>query len=284
MGANDPDQGQQKGMWASPEAAKAWQQGAAARAKLFGQATNRMLDLANIGHGSRVLDIATGTGDQALMAATRVGTTGSVLATDIAESMVVIAAEAAREAGFGNVTTAVLDAQRIDLDPATFDAVISRNGLMFVPDLHGALVGIRRVLKPGGRLAAIVWSTPERNPVFALPIRVASRYGALPQMGAGQSGPFALSDPVALAETYQRAGFREVSVAAEPLVYRFASLAEFMQSRRGESAGPLQAIMEKLGETERARMRGEMEEQLRQFEGPDGFVAPGECLIAVGTK
>lgn len=105
---NQSGESQQRGMWASPEAAKAWQQGVESRAKLFGQATNKMLDLANIDHGSRVLDIATGTGDQALMAATRVGPTGSILATDIAESMVNVAAEAAREAGLGNVTTAVL--------------------------------------------------------------------------------------------------------------------------------------------------------------------------------
>lgn len=284
MAAKHPDQSQITSMWASPEAAKAWQQGAAARATLFGQATDKMLDLATIGPGSRVLDIATGTGDQAIMAATRVGPTGTVLATDIAESMVAVATEAARDAGLSNITTAVLDAQQIDLAPDTFDAVISRNGLMFIPDLHEALVGIRRVLKPGGRLAAIVWSTPERNPVFALPIRIMSRYGALPQMVPGQTGPFALNDPATLAEAYRRAGFRDVSVVAAALTYRFDSVAAFMQSRRGESAGPLQAIMETLSETDRARMHSEMEEQLRQFEGPDGFVAPGECLIAVGTK
>ncbi len=74
----------------------------------------------------------------------------------------------------------MLDAQQINLDPDTFDAVISRNGLMFIPNLDDILVGIRRVLQPGGRFAAIVWSTPERNPILALPIRVVSRYGVLP--------------------------------------------------------------------------------------------------------
>jgi len=196
---NQSGENQQRGLGTSPEAAKAWQQGEAARARLFGQATSTMLDLANIGPGTRVLDVATGTGDQALMAATRVGPAGSVLVTDIAERMVAVAAEAAQEAGRGNVMTAVLDAQQINRDPDTFDAVISRNGLMFIANLHDALVGIRRVLKPGGRFAAIVGSTPERNPIFALPIRVVSRYGALPHRGAGQSGPCAFSDPVALA-------------------------------------------------------------------------------------
>ncbi|MHB8736647.1 MAG: class I SAM-dependent methyltransferase [Terriglobales bacterium] len=248
-------------------------------------ATGRGVPCETLRTGNRVLDIATGTGDQAIMAATRVGPTSAVLATDIAESMVAVAAEVAREAGRRNITTAaVLDAQQIDRAPDTFDAVISRNGLIFIPDLHEALIGIRRVLKTGGWLAAIVWSTPERDPVFALPIRIMSRYGALPQMVPGQTGPFALSDPATLAEAYRKAGFQDVLVVAAALTYRFASVAEFMQSRRGESARLLQAIMEKLSETDRARMRSEMEVQLRQFEGPDGFVAPGECLIAVGTK
>jgi len=261
-------------MWASREAAQTWREGQAARANLLGSASEKMLDLAHIGLGSRVLDIATGTGDQALMAVARVGPTGSVLATDISDSMVAVAAAAAREAGFTNVTTAVLDAQHLDLEADTFDAVISRNGLMFAPDLHETLIGIRRVLKPGGRLAAIVWSAPEKNPAIALPMQVVNHYGTLPRP-AGQQGPFALGVPGVLASAFDEGGFREVSVTSIPLVYRFASLAAFMQSRRVESAGPLRAIMEKLSETERERMLGEIEEQLRQFEGPHGFEAPG---------
>lgn len=154
MTANHPDQTDMQSMWTSREAATAWREGQAARARLFGPATEKMLDLANIGPGSRVLDIATGTGDQALMAAARVGPFGSVLATDIAESMVAVAADVVREAGLANVATAVLDGHHIDLEADMFDAVISRNGLMFLHNLPEALAGIRRVLKPGGRLAA----------------------------------------------------------------------------------------------------------------------------------
>jgi ubiquinone/menaquinone biosynthesis C-methylase UbiE len=94
--------------------------------------------------------VAAGTGEQTILAARRVGSTGSVLATDIAAQMLTVAADAAEQAGLSNVTTRVMDAQRLDVEPESFDAVISRLGLMFVPDLPAALAGIRRALKRGG--------------------------------------------------------------------------------------------------------------------------------------
>jgi len=93
-----------------------------------------MLDLAGIALGDRVLDVAAGTGEQTLLAARRVGANGSVLATDIAARMLAGAAEAARRAGLGNVETRVLDARSLDLEPASFDAVVSRLALMLISE------------------------------------------------------------------------------------------------------------------------------------------------------
>lgn len=110
-----------------------------------------MLDLANLRPGNRVLDVAAGTGDQTLMAAQRVGPTGYVLATDISANMLNLASDAARESGLTNVETRVMDAENIDLDADSFDAVICRQGLMLVSNPHKALVGMRRVVKPKGK-------------------------------------------------------------------------------------------------------------------------------------
>ena len=155
--------------------AEEWRRGMAGRDEVLGAATELMLDLAGVGPGSRVLDVAAGTGDQTLRAARRAGPAGSVLAIDIAPAMLAAAADAAREAGLANVTTRVMDAQRLDFEPDSFDAAICRNGLMHLADLQGTLTGIQRVLKPGGKLAAMVFSLSERNPFFSLP--VASRGG-----------------------------------------------------------------------------------------------------------
>ena len=129
-----------------------------------GQRTERMLDLANIRMGSRVLDVGAGARDQTLAAARRVGPTGFVLATDISTSMLEIAATLAREAGLPNVGAQAMDVQNLELEAESFDAVISRNALMLIPDIHEALTEIWRVLRSGGRTDAIVFSTPEKCP------------------------------------------------------------------------------------------------------------------------
>src|SRR5918997_6482402 len=99
------------GMWESREAAETWRRGGAVRTAVLGPVTELMLDLAGVGPGARVLDVATGTGEQTLEAAHRVGPGGKVLAIDISASMVEATSEAAREAGLANVSTRVMDAQ-----------------------------------------------------------------------------------------------------------------------------------------------------------------------------
>ena len=90
------------------ERADWWSAGQARRQQTLGAATEMMLDLAGIQAGSRVLDVAAGTGDSALMAAARVGPKGHVLAADVSASMLNVAAEAARQAGLTNVETRVM--------------------------------------------------------------------------------------------------------------------------------------------------------------------------------
>ncbi len=101
----------------------------AQRDEVFGPATERMLELADLQAGNRVLDVAAGTGDQTLLAARRVGPTGYVLAIDLAANMLNAAADTVRKAGLTNVETRVMDAENLDLDADSFDAVICRLGL-----------------------------------------------------------------------------------------------------------------------------------------------------------
>src|SRR5262249_10548013 len=167
------------GTWGPREAAAEWRRGAAARAQVYGHATEMMLDLVKVAAGSRVLDVGAGAGDSTLVAAQRVGPSGHVLATDISASMLEIGAESARQAGLNNVDTRVVDAQHLDLPPDSFDAAVSRNCLMLIPDYQQALTEIRRVLKPGGRFAAIVFSSPDRCPYLSIPHAIVFRVGPL---------------------------------------------------------------------------------------------------------
>ena len=116
--------------WASDEVAEHWSRNQARRDEHIRPATEMMLDLAGLQSGHRVLDVAAGTGGQTLLAARRVGPSGYVLATDLSLKMLSLAADTARKAGLTNVETRVMDAENIDVDPDSFDAVICRTALM----------------------------------------------------------------------------------------------------------------------------------------------------------
>jgi SAM-dependent methyltransferase len=112
--------------------------------------------------------VAAGAGGQTLAAARRAGPDGHVLATDISGNILAFAERSAREAGLRNVETRVVDGEELDVPPGAFDAVISRVGFIYFPDQHAAFAGMRRALRPGGRLAGIVYSTPDANPFFSI--------------------------------------------------------------------------------------------------------------------
>ena len=107
---------------------------AAVHAGVLGQVTERMLDLAALDPGMRVLDVAAGAGEQTLAASRRLGSSGRIIAVDISASMLEAANETMREHSAQNVETRVMDAQRLELDADSFDAAISRFGVMLVPD------------------------------------------------------------------------------------------------------------------------------------------------------
>ena len=242
-----------------------------------------MLELASIQPGSRVLDVAAGTGDQTLMAARRVGPTGNVLTTDDSTSMLEVAAEAARKEGLTNVGTRVVDAENLALDGDSFDAVICRIALMLFPNPPKVLTEMRRVVTPGGKVAVVVFSALEKNPYHGIVFGIVQRLGNIPLPAPGEPWMYALGDPGALEDLYKQVGLLNVSVHAVPIQRRFPSAADAIRTMRN-SAGDLRELMSRLKEAERERAWVEIEEQLRQFEGPNGFEVPGEVLIGVGTK
>ena len=282
MTTKSPDPSDIGSIFASSAVAEQWQSGKAQRAKANAAANEMMLDLANLRPGNRVLDVAAGTGDQTLMAAQRVGPTGYVLATDISANMLNLASDAARESGLTNVETRVMDAENIDLDADSFDAVICRQGLMLLSNPHKALVGMRRAVKPKGKVVALVWSTEEKNPYQGLPFAIVRRIRNMPAPTAGQPGMFTLGAPSLLEGVFRAAGFLEIVTHAVTLQRRFASTAEAIQAMRKNAV--LQQLMTKLTDAEREQAWEEIKRQLRSFEGPSGFETTGEVLIAVGTK
>ena len=174
------------------EAAPAWHAWGPTLEAWLGEATEMMLDQAHVGPGDRVLDLAAGAGGQTIAAARRAGDDGAVLATDLAPDILEFAAAQARSAGLSNVATREMDGEQLDLEHASFDAVISRLGLIYFPNQAGALAETRRVLRPGGRVATIAYSNagPERllldpvsiirqvapNGFFSIPVSIIRRW------------------------------------------------------------------------------------------------------------
>jgi len=265
------------------EAAEAWHRWGPQLEAWLGEATETMLDLARIGRGDRVLDIAAGAGGQSISAARRVGPEGSVLATDISWNILEYAERDARIAGLTNIATRVMDGEEIDVEEATYDAVISRVGLIYFPNQQRALRGIRLALKASGRVAAIVYSTPERNEFFSIPVSIIRRRAELPPPAPGQPGPFSLGGEGVLAAAYREAGFREIETRLVPAPLRLPSAAECVRFER-ESFGALHQMLAGLDDAGREAAWAEIEHELGRFEGSDGFEGPCELLVAAATK
>jgi SAM-dependent methyltransferase len=223
-----------------------------------------------------VLDIAAGSGGQSIAAARRGAT---VLATDLSSKILEEAAAAARAAGVATIATRVMDGENLDVEPS-FDAAISRLGLMYLPDKLGALAVARDALRPGGRYAAVVFSEPEQNRFFSVPISIIRRNAELPPPGPGLPGPFSATN---LGELLEGAGFDDVQVRRVEAPLRLATAADCAQLER-ESFGALHQMLAGLDEDAREATWAEIEVALREFEATGGFTGPCELLVGAGTK
>ena len=266
------------------QAAEAWHRWDPAIDAWLGAATAVMLDGAGVGPGSRVLDVAAGAGGQTVDAARRVGPEGHVLATDISPAILEYAARIAAAAGLDNVSTLEADGEDLSaVADGSYDAAISRVGLIYFPDQHRALTEICRTLRPGGRLSSVVYSTPDRNGFFALPVGIIRRIAGLPAPAPGMPGPFSLGAPGVAEAAYERAGLVDVTVTRVESPVRMASAGECVQFER-DSFGALHQMLAHVTDEERAAAWREIEETLEQFDGPDGFVGPCEMLVISGTR
>jgi SAM-dependent methyltransferase len=265
------------------EDAAAWYRWTPTLQSWFGQATELLLDLAWLQPGQRVVDIASGAGEPGLSAAARVGPRGYVLATDLSENILHFAQQIAAERGLSNFDTRVMDGEALDLPDESFDAVLCRLGFMYMPNRSQAIGEWRRVLKPGGRLAVMVFSTPERNPWGAVPVSVIRKRAQLPPPLPGQPGPFSLGGEGVLEQTFIQAGFKDVETYPVPAPLRMASAKEAIRFAR-EAFGAFNQLMIHLPRSERESIWDEVEGAMRVYENQDGYEVPCEPIVGVGVK
>ncbi len=268
-------------MWSS--VAAGWAEHAAYADARGATMTDTMLELSTPAPGERVLELACGAGGAGLAAAERVAPGGEVVLTDVVAEMTAIAAARADALGLHNVSTRELDLERIDEPDHSYDVVLCREGLMLVPDPARAVREIRRVLRPGGRVALSVWGPRERNPWLGVVFDSVTAELGVPTPPPGIPGPFSLEDADRLAGLLSDAGLGDVVVRALPTPYRAASVDEWW-TRTCALAGPLAQRLAALPDHARNAVRARAREAISVYETPTGLEIPGLSLVAAAVR
>jgi len=245
--------------------------------------SDRMVELAGIRQGHRVLDVATGIGEPAVTAARKVGPSGKVTAIDLSPAMLAIAKERARENGLANIEFREADAESLKL-PLSFDAITCRFGLMFMPDLVGALKTMREALVPGGRIAAAVWSSLDKVPAFVLPMQIVMKETGTSPPPPGTPGPFSLADTAVLRQKFEQAGFHDIKTEASMRNFKLPSPEEYVDFIRS-TAAPLGAMMAALDAARQQEIWNKVVDASRKYADPStGSVNFANEVICVSAS
>lgn len=281
---SDPDTGKSRTREAWDRSAEGWHRHAPQLRAWLHPATQAMLDMAGVAAGQRVLDVAAGAGDQTLDIAARVGSAGHVLATDLSPAILALAQGNARHAGLAQVSTRVADAQDLGVEPAGFDAVVCRLGLMLFPDPALALREMHRALRPGGGICTMVFSRPERNSCITTIMGTSLEHAGLPPRDPAQAGGLlSLGRPGLLDEMFRAAGFRDVATTLVDAPFRWGRTRDYVDFLRA-SASPVQQLLGGLDDAARQRAWSDIETRLMRFEGREGFVGPNELALTAARR
>ena len=243
----------------------------------------RLIGDARLRVGHRVLDLGCGTGFPAILAAHAVGSNGSVIGLDLSEGMLAVARRKANALGLTNIMFQNDDVTTLPFNQYSFDAVISRFCLMFLPDIPAAVTEIARVLRSGGYITAAVWSTPDKNPFMRIPMEVIKKFIELPAPDPNQPGIFRLAktgDLIRMMEEEGLKGIADEEVGGES----FFNSAEEYLSNIEELAAPLQALFARLTQAQRDEVEAEIKRVVNQYRRGDKIFLPMAFRVVTGRK
>ena len=258
-------------------AAPGWEREREHVGRALAPATEWMLDRLALRPGATVLELAAGPGDAGLLAAARVAPGGVVIVSDRSPAMVAAAARRAAALGIENVHPRALDMEAIDLPPASVDAALCRCGLMLVPDPGCALAEARRVLRPGGRVAAVVWGAAEHNPWATALWDAVEQVTNLPPAAPGGPGMFALAEPGRLQELAEAAGLDVLEIAEHDVEFAYPDFAIYWRVQSSLN-GSLARGLTEMDDDGRATVAAAVRAAVEPFRKEDGYRAPGRTL------
>jgi enediyne biosynthesis protein CalE5 len=260
----------------------------------------RMVELAEIKPGQRVLDIATGIGEPAITAARKLvelagpvnkvnSNKGHVLATDISSQMLTIAKQRAAAIG-GEFREA--DAEMLELPDSSFDAVLCRWGLMFMPNLNKALSNAFQALKSNGRFVCTVWAEAPKVPFGSIPMSIVIRELNVPSPPPGTPGPYALADINILQGALSHTGFTDIKHERLNVTFEFATGEEYINYTKAVAA-PIKSMLSKESDERQEEIWNIVREQVRNnytMGAGDGdtnshpVIMDNECIFVAAKK
>ncbi len=266
------------------ESAPYWKKHRQIIKQMFAPITEALMKDAQIMNGHHVLDIATGPGEPALSIAEAIGAGGQVFGIDPVQEMIAAARSAAIRGGFTNAHFEIASADRLPFPADTFDAVVSRFGVMFFASPVDGVREMLRVLKPGRRLAMAVWHFADRNPFHYLVSRVLERYVESPPAPADAPDAFRFALHDKLRDVVVEAGGAEASERLLQFNIEAPLSVEDFWTLRSEMSEKLRGKLAILSADQVKELRREVIEGLRSYATVRGVRFPAEVLIVSGTR
>ena len=266
------------------QSAPYWQKHASIIRQMFAPVTVALIEEAGIIAGQTVLDVAGGAGEPSLTIARVVGSAGSVVCTDAIAKMVDAAESEAQRRGLTNIQFRQCVADALTFADNSFDAIVSRLGIMFFPDPLAAVQEMLRVAKPGGTVAFVVWGKSEANPFSYVVTNVISRYVPAAAPGTAVHDAFSFAEPGKLAGILEQAG--AVNIHERLLEFQIAASISFEEfwEMRSETSGTLRDKLTTLSDEVRDRVKLEVADASREFFPNSRMNFPGQMLITTAKK
>jgi SAM-dependent methyltransferase len=264
--------------------AKYWTRYSDTIAGMFTPLTEAMIERAGIHEGQSVLDVAAGAGEPSLTIAERVGPNGSVTCTDAIAEMVEAARHEADRRGLKNVRFQQCTADSLPFPENSFDAVVSRLGVMFFRDSVLSMREMLRVVRPGGSLTFAVWYKSEVNPFCYLVSGVMEEHVKAPAPDPDAPNAFRFAEEGKLAGVMKEAG--AIDVREEVVKFNLEaplSALEFW-TMRSQTSDTLREKLAKLPATEQAQIADEVQQAVKEFFPDNQMKFPTQMLIATGKK
>jgi SAM-dependent methyltransferase len=263
-------------------AAAGWNEWSAFIDKHVGVVSERLVEAAGIKEGDRVLDVACGYGEPSLTAARRVGSDGAIIATDISAEMINFGRQRAAANGIENIEFMQSDANSLDFPHESFDAAVSRWGIIFEPDGEGTAAKVRGFLKPGGRFAISSWGLPERVPFIAVAMQTAMQKLDVPPPPPGTPGPLSRPTEEAIGGLLEGGGFSDIEVQELEVVFELDSAEHYTDYTKAIVA-PIVAMISQHPEDVQKKTWDAITEAARERADDDGRISwSNQVLIAVG--